>query len=103
MSQTSIDIQSQQRIHFLNYLQNDFIKTFDSMNHLNLDLSDFGNALGQVLRQEFCDKEFVSNIDGFINGFRHGLDLNQNESPFDKSVFVRLAITDDSIHRLFNK
>ena len=79
MSKFIIDIESQQRIHFLNYLKNDFTKTFDSMNHLNLDLSDFGNALGNVLRHEYVSDKMGFTVEDFINGLQHGLFMSSLE------------------------
>jgi hypothetical protein len=84
----AIDIKKQKQTHLLERFKANFVQTCDNFEASDLDLSDIGEQIGQILKQEFepNSHKFGFNIDDFISGLRVGLNLNKNIIPYDKAI-----------------
>lgn len=68
-----LTIEQSKRQHFIESLYPNFCQIVDGFEANGLDLSDFGNILGQFLIQECNHGIDGFEIDDFQNGFKHGI------------------------------
>lgn len=69
---TELTIKQSKQQHFIESLYQNFCQIVDGFESNGLDMSDFGNTLGQFLAEECNNRIKGYEIEDFLNGFKHG-------------------------------